>query len=278
VTIGKRIRVLVVDDSAFMRKAIVKMLESGADIEVVGSAASGEEGITLARDLRPDIVTMDVEMPGIGGLEAARAIIAGHGPPVIMISSLTRQGAETTLRALEIGAVDFIPKPDSSTIDILRVKGDLVEKVRFFGSRAARNYRPRGPAAEPAPQVVRVEPRSPATRVPLKSAFGVNRVPFECIVIGTSTGGPVALTTILPKLPPGSMPQARLPSSRANRGCAWRRAPRLSRRPASKWRCCGQRAASKCASKPMSRNPYMFPVSMCSRRPSGKRSARGHSA
>lgn len=200
-TIGKRIRVLVVDDSAFMRKAIVKMLESGADIEVVGSAASGEEGITLARDLRPDIVTMDVEMPGIGGLEAARAIIAGHGPPVIMISSLTRQGAETTLRALEIGAVDFIPKPDSSTIDILRVKGDLVEKVRFFGSRAARNYRPRGPAAEPAPQVVRVEPRSPATRVPLKSAFGVNRVPFECIVIGTSTGGPVALTTILPKLP-----------------------------------------------------------------------------
>jgi two-component system chemotaxis response regulator CheB len=204
VTNGKRIRVLVVDDSAFMRRAIVKMLESAEDIEVVGVASTGEEGVKLTSDLRPDIITMDVEMPGMGGLEAARAIIARRGPPVIMISSLTRDGAETTLRALEIGAVDFIPKPDSSTIDILRVKGDLIEKVRFFGARAARSLGLRPPAADAAPPTVRVDPRplpTPVRGPNLGDLRGSRVGPFECVAIGTSTGGPVALTSILPKLP-----------------------------------------------------------------------------
>jgi two-component system chemotaxis response regulator CheB len=194
---SKRIAILVVDDSAFMRRALTKMLESATDVDVVGTAATGEEAIAKAFELRPDIITMDVEMPGMGGLEAARAIIARRGPPIIMISSLTRDGAETTLRALDIGAVDFIPKPDSSSFDILRVKDDLLEKIRCFGRRAAdaRSPSPRPATLERRP-TARPEPPRPATR-------GARVGPFECVVIGTSTGGPVALTAVLPKLPAG---------------------------------------------------------------------------
>jgi two-component system chemotaxis response regulator CheB len=209
-TAGERvIRVLIVDDSAFMRRAIAKML-TVADIEVVGTASTGEEAIALQRSLRPDIITMDVEMPGMGGLEAARTIIARRGPPIVMISSLTRDGAETTLRALEIGAVDFIPKPDSSTIDILRVKDDLIEKVRFFGRRSALlrggSMRPAAPAPSQPVTRVAAPPAQPAAARPPAAISAARRTgPFECVAIGTSTGGPVALSTILPKLP-GAFP------------------------------------------------------------------------
>jgi len=204
-----QIRVLIVDDSAFMRRAIAKMLTSASDIAVVGEASTGEDGARLALELRPDIITMDVEMPGMGGLEAARSIIARRGPPIIMISSLTRDGADTTLRALEIGAVDFIPKPNSAFIDILRVKDDLLEKIRYFGGRRAA-VRPlparSAPAgAAPAPVVPAAPPRSvPAAVVPtsIPSRPAAARTGgFECVAIGTSTGGPVALATVLPKLP-----------------------------------------------------------------------------
>lgn len=89
------VTVVVVDDSAFMRRAIQKMLEKETEIRVVGAAASGEEGVAMIERLRPDVVTMDVEMPGMGGLEAARTIVARRGPPIIMVSALTRDGAET---------------------------------------------------------------------------------------------------------------------------------------------------------------------------------------
>jgi two-component system chemotaxis response regulator CheB len=210
------IRVLIVDDSAFMRRAIAKMLSAAPEITVVGEASTGEEGAKLALDLRPDVITMDVEMPGMGGLEAARTIIARRGPPIIMISSLTRDGADTTLRALEIGAVDFIPKPNSAFIDILRVKDDLIEKVRYFGARRAAVPRslpvrsvpppvvgrpqagngpaPVGHSARPVPGIA--APLRPTAR-PRPGAAGS----FECVALGTSTGGPVALANVLPKLP-----------------------------------------------------------------------------
>ena len=204
------IRVLIVDDSGFMRRAIGKMLASAEDILVVGTASTGEEALALDGELKPDVITMDVEMPGMGGLEAARAIIARRGPPIIMISSLTRDGAETTLRALEIGAVDFIPKPDSATIDIIRVKDDLLEKVRLFGGRFAgrRSGLPRpasAPLQTPAPSgaAPRAAAAPPAVvPVPGRPSAATRRPgPFECVAIGTSTGGPVALAIVLPKLP-----------------------------------------------------------------------------
>lgn len=212
-TSAKRtINVLVVDDSAFMRRAIAKMLEKEDDLVVVASATSGEEALALFQKFSVDVITMDVEMPGMGGLEAARAIIERHGPPVIMISALTRDGAETTLRALEIGAVDFIPKPDSAFIDILKVQHDLVEKIRLFGSRSAylramHGKEFSGPATPvavlPAPSAGRRDvPAPPARPAPPPAAAGATRPGhFACIALGTSTGGPVALSQILPKLP-----------------------------------------------------------------------------
>jgi two-component system, chemotaxis family, protein-glutamate methylesterase/glutaminase len=213
---ARTITVVVTDDSAFMRRAIQKMLEKEPDIQVVGTAASGEEGIAMVERLRPDVVTMDVEMPGIGGLEAARTIVERRGPPIIMVSALTREGAVTTLRALEIGAVDFIPKPDSALIDIVNVQRELAEKVRHFGSRGA--YLRSMQARTETP--LRVDPpaRAPESRsVPPPQADGTVgsslRVPrpavarsvgtVTCVAIGTSTGGPVALSRILPKLPAG---------------------------------------------------------------------------
>ncbi|HEY4440817.1 MAG TPA: chemotaxis response regulator protein-glutamate methylesterase [Candidatus Elarobacter sp.] len=193
------ISVVVTDDSAFMRRAIQKMLEKEPEIRVIGTAASGEEAIGMIDRLKPDVVTMDVEMPGMGGLEAARHIVERRGPPIIMVSALTREGAETTLRALEIGAVDFIPKPDSALIDIVNVQRELVEKVKHFGSRGAylrAMQANRGRVVEPPPRPPAPPPFTPPPRLkPVRSGG------YTCVAIGTSTGGPVALSQILPKLP-----------------------------------------------------------------------------
>ena len=195
------IRVLVVDDSAFMRRAIVKMLETDKEIEVVASAASGEEGLERARELVPDVITMDVEMPGIGGLEAVHRIMAWRSIPIIMVSALTREGAETTLRALELGALDFIPKPDSAYIDIVKVKNDLISKVHTFGRRSALLRRPRpafgaAPPVSTAPRPLHVEPPRPMTPPAI-----VRPGHYACVALGTSTGGPVALSSVIPKIP-----------------------------------------------------------------------------
>ncbi len=182
-----RVAVVVIDDSAFMRRAIQKMLETSAAIRVVGTAASGEEGVAMTERLRPDVVTMDVEMPGMSGLDAARAIVERSGPPVIMVSALTREGAQTTLRALEAGAVDFIPKPDSALIDIVNVQRELIDKVLHFGLRRAS---------------LRAM-RTPPTAAPRAASPAARTAPFGCVAIGTSTGGPVALSRILTRLPAG---------------------------------------------------------------------------
>ncbi len=185
------INVLVVDDSAFMRRAITKMLENEPDVHVVATARSGEEAIAKAEQVNPDIITMDVEMPGIGGLEAVRQIAAHHRVPIIMVSTLTRDGAETTFRALENGAVDFIAKPDAAYTNINEVARDLVRKIRTFARRGARPF-----VESPLPRVVeRKAPLSP----PQHPRQG--REPFACVAIGTSTGGPVALSHVIPYLP-----------------------------------------------------------------------------
>ncbi|MDH2910421.1 MAG: chemotaxis response regulator protein-glutamate methylesterase [Candidatus Eremiobacteraeota bacterium] len=188
-----RVKVLVVDDSAFMRQAIVKMLESSEDIEVVGTARSGEEGVTRAKELDPDVITMDVEMPGIGGLEAVRLIHERSHTPIIMVSALTREGAETTFRALELGAVDFIAKPDSVYANIKDVQRDLLTKIATFGRRSTRAA-PERRAPAPTPISASTQPISAwPPRAPHEF--------FECTAIGTSTGGPVALSKIIAALP-----------------------------------------------------------------------------
>lgn len=199
----RAINVLVVDDSAFMRRAISKMLEGEQDIVVCATARSGEEGVSKVLQYRPDVITMDVEMPGVGGLEAVRQIMAQRRTPIIMVSSLTHEGADTTFRALELGAVDFISKPDAAYVNITDVARDLVAKVRTFAHRPAETSVTLAPSGH-GPSMAVVVPRILAMpglpKIPT-AYHRVGRDAFECVAIGTSTGGPVALSKLIPRLP-----------------------------------------------------------------------------
>jgi two-component system chemotaxis response regulator CheB len=183
----RAIEVLVADDSAFMRRAITKMLQSQDDIRVVATARNGEDAVTKTLALRPDVVTMDVAMPGIDGLEAVRRIVAQAHVPIIMISAHTREGAEITFRALELGAIDFIAKPDAAYSNIESVARDLVEKVRGCA----------GGVAHVIPSVASIASDVEGPPASKRRAEGT----YQCVAVGASTGGPVALTHLVPALP-----------------------------------------------------------------------------
>ena len=130
------VRVLVVDDSAFVRRSLTMILEKDKDIQVVATAANGEEAIEMARKHDPDVITMDIEMPRMDGLTALRHIMMEMPRPVLMVSSLTTEGAEATLKAMELGAVDFIPKQLSKvSLDIVKIEDDLRAKVKLIAKR-----------------------------------------------------------------------------------------------------------------------------------------------
>lgn len=185
------IKVLIVDDSAFMRNALSNMLSSDPEIQIVGKARDGLEAIELVEKLRPDIVTMDVEMPRMDGITALKHIMEKNPMPVIMVSSLTVEGAKVTLDALDLGAVDFIPKNLSDlSINIVKIKEILIDKIKQIAKRGIVKKRIR-PVAEPKPVEI---PKS----MPVRTT-GERRV--NLVAIGTSTGGPKALQEIIPKLP-----------------------------------------------------------------------------
>ena len=205
---GQRIRVLVVDDSAFMRKAIRNMLESDPEIHVVGTARDGMEGVEQVRALNPDLVTLDVEMPRMDGLEALRRIMQEHPVPVLMVSSLTEEGARATLEALDLGAVDYIPKNLANlSVNIVKIRDDLLRKVKTIARtrhailRRLHDSRPSGgrPPSGGDGRVPRSQPVGAEPRVPGAGIRGAQRV--RVVAIGASTGGPKALQEILPALP-----------------------------------------------------------------------------
>ena len=200
---GKQIRIIVVDDSAFMRKALTMMLESDPAIKVIATARDGEEGVEKVRHLKPDLVTMDIEMPRMDGLAALRQIMATTPVPVMMISSLTTDGARATLDALEMGAVDFIPKGLSYvSLDIVKIKDELLAKIKNIVQRKSllmsrfRLERSGAPAAVPAVQQWPALPPRGAAR-----ARHRRNHPIGLIAIGSSTGGPLALQQVIPRLP-----------------------------------------------------------------------------
>ncbi len=181
----QKIRVLVVDDSTFMRGALVRMIERDSRFTVIGTAVNGQEGVQKAQELKPDVVTMDVEMPVMNGIEALREIMATVKVPVVMLSTLTEAGASVTMQALELGAVDFIPKAlQDKDKNIFRGAELIHEKLL-----AAAGARVAPIVAETVPAVRSV------------AAASVARVNARAVVVGSSTGGPRALQIFLQQLP-----------------------------------------------------------------------------
>ena len=217
------VSVLVVDDSGFFRKRLTEILTASGQIKVVGVATNGREGVELAEKLRPDVITMDYEMPVMDGISAVREIMKRHPAPVLMFSSLTYEGARVTLDALEAGAVDFLPKNfEEIARDSSQLQKILIERVLdVAGSR------PGAKPSAPPPTAPPPSPRSPAPArrsVPERPAVpdrssrpsasepeaparrSIRRGPakhYSVVAIGTSTGGPVALQRVLMALPAG---------------------------------------------------------------------------
>ncbi|MBI5519777.1 MAG: chemotaxis response regulator protein-glutamate methylesterase [Desulfovibrio sp.] len=196
------IKVVVVDDSAFMRKAISTMLAKDPEIDVVATARDGEEGLELIRKHNPDVVTLDIEMPRMDGLTALRHIMMEMPRPVLMVSSLTSEGAEATLKALDLGAVDFIPKQLSKvSLDIVKIEANLISKVKIVASRKLMHSRPRPAAvARPAAPLASTPTPRPAGAAAVPAAPG-GMAKRDVVVIGVSTGGPPAVQKVLSSLP-----------------------------------------------------------------------------
>lgn len=181
----KKIRIVVVDDSAFSRRSITKMLQEIESIEVVGYATNGEEGIQAVIAHKPDLVTLDLEMPKMDGFTLLRILTTRFSLPVIVISALS--GADKVFRALELGALDFVAKPGgAASVDLLSIKDDLQQKVLQIVS-----VKPKHSGTPPVPKSAVIED------VPLFSAVaaGVN-CSIDIVAIGASTGGPPALQQI----------------------------------------------------------------------------------
>ena len=202
------IRILVVDDSPFMRKSLQKMLEEAPDLKVVATARDGVDALEKIEEHQPDIVTLDIEMPRMDGLTCLKKIMATRPMPVLMVSSLTQEGAQATLDALSIGALDFIPKESSfASLSILQIQHDLQEKVRRLATsprfhRPAPGPHPPTPAPAPARPALPERPAPPAA----PAGAGIPASPLaELLLIGSSTGGPKALQDFLPGLP-GALP------------------------------------------------------------------------
>ncbi len=205
------VRVLVVDDSGFFRRRVTEMLKVDARIEVVGSAANGREAIKQAQELKPDVITMDIEMPVMDGITAVRRIMSISPIPILMFSSLTHEGAQSTFDALDAGAVDFLPKNfDELSNNRDEVAKILCSRVWSIGIRGLPKKKAPAPSSGSGTAASRIAartnqtPASAATRV-ARSAVSGGKSQSKLVAIGASTGGPIALQEVLTTLP-GNFP------------------------------------------------------------------------
>ncbi len=191
-------RVLVVDDSVFFQNRLKEIIDSHPELSVVGIARDGNEAIAKAQELKPDVISMDYEMPYLDGVSAVRAIMDRRPVPIVMFSSMTYEGARITLEALAAGAVDFIPKNLAEVCnDASQVQKKLHETLLYFAKKFRQSGGVASPLAKAAPAHVaeaRPERRAPKSEDKLRGKV-------KLVVIGTSTGGPVALTEVLQALP-----------------------------------------------------------------------------
>lgn len=198
---SRRIRVLVVDDSAFARVVISREIGSDPEVEVVGTAVDGIDAIEKIKSIRPDVVTLDIEMPRMDGMSTLKKVMAEYPTPVIVLSRLTTEDAETTIRALEAGAIDFVPKsPLASSGRISLPAGSLIEKIKLAAKVDLGRLTEMGKGNKTR------EARTNFPKHDLPRMRGRSR-PQSVVVIGSSTGGPKALCDLVPDLP-GDIPAA----------------------------------------------------------------------
>jgi two-component system chemotaxis response regulator CheB len=193
----KKIRVLIVDDSAFMRKVLETILITDENVQVVGHAKDGREAVRLSESLKPDVITMDINMPVMDGLQATAEIMTTNPRPIVVVSSESRQGAASTLRALELGAIEFVAKPSSGIdLDMHSVREDLLRKVRLAAKvRVVRSASRFASAITNADGKAILPPPAPASR-PAATATYDQR--FPVVVLAASTGGPATVMRLAP--------------------------------------------------------------------------------
>lgn len=198
----KKVTVLVVDDSAFMRKLISDFLSEDPRIEVIGTARNGEDGIKKLAELNPDVITMDVEMPVLNGLDALKYIMKNQPVPIVMLSSTTNEGANNTFTAIQYGAIDFIAKPSGAiSLDLHKIKEDLVRKVISASKVSMKQLinlsTDRNLTIKHVESYSKMELEKSSSPKIIEGKSKMNKL----VCIGTSTGGPRALQTVLTKLP-----------------------------------------------------------------------------
>ena len=223
------IKVLVVDDSSFFRRRVSEIINNSPALEVIGTANNGQQAIEMVAQLKPDVVTMDIEMPVMDGITAVKKIMATNPLPILMFSSLTHQGASATLDALEAGASDFLPKKFE---DIARDKEEAIkllqQRIQAIATRRISRVLPKLSSRETAfkakpalsalkklnehnlvtppnsvrePATARLREKSPVTSPRASKFFKASGKNYDVVAIGTSTGGPVALQKVLSALP-----------------------------------------------------------------------------
>src|ERR1700684_2474560 len=193
----KKIRVLIVDDSAFLCKVLQEHTNPDPQLEVAGHARDGRDAVTLAESLRPDVITMDINMPHVDGLQATEMIMSQHPRPIVIVSSESREGASGTLRALELGAIDFVPKPSSGIdLDMRSVRDELTRKLKMAAKVRVVRTATRGKAPTP-PAEIPAHRKSGADA----SVASQNGGKFPIVVIAASTGGTGGVMRVVAGLP-----------------------------------------------------------------------------
>jgi two-component system, chemotaxis family, protein-glutamate methylesterase/glutaminase len=205
----KKFRVLVVDDSAFMRKVLETIFNADEHLQVVGHAKDGREAVALAESLKPDVITMDINMPHVDGLQATAEIMTTNPRPIVVVSSESREGAASTLRALELGAIEFVAKPSSGIdLDMQSVREELLRKVRMAAkvrvvrtaSRFASTLRNAPDAAEPSAASASNAAKNAPVRAAIHTAAPSSGLDqrFPVVVLAASTGGPATVMRMAP--------------------------------------------------------------------------------
>ena len=209
---GKKIRVLIVDDSAFMRKVLQGIVASDPQLEVCGEARDGRDAVTQTEVLKPDVISMDINMPHMDGLQATEVIMSSNPHPILIVSSESREGAEVTLKALELGAIDFVAKPTGGVdLDMSSVKEEICRKLKVAAkvrvvrtatrSKLQQDVASSSPRSEPKSAEAAASQNGQNGRSALAAAVPKGASKFPVVIIASSTGGPATLMKFVPYFP-----------------------------------------------------------------------------